>query len=241
MTGIWPREPRRFWHVGPMARSIRDLSLAFSQLAGPDGQDGYSSGAVTFDNGIVSSNKHPLRVGWLVEPGFGPIDREVAATVEAAAEALTDLGHTGESIRIPALERDFALDVFTRLHVLEMKPGFVETTSGRSEDLIGDMARFMLSLPDTAAADYIDAAQAAERLKDGYAEFFQKYDALLTPVLPIPSFKHNQAELLIDGQTVNVMGIMSATTPLSVTGQPGVSMRFGTSKEGMPIRRTNRR
>jgi aspartyl-tRNA(Asn)/glutamyl-tRNA(Gln) amidotransferase subunit A len=28
MTGIWPRAPRRFWHVGPMARSIRDLALA---------------------------------------------------------------------------------------------------------------------------------------------------------------------------------------------------------------------
>ncbi len=68
MTGIWPREPRRFWHVGPMARSIRDLSLAFSQLAGPDGQDGYSSNAISFDNGIGSSNKRPLRVGWLVEP-----------------------------------------------------------------------------------------------------------------------------------------------------------------------------
>jgi aspartyl-tRNA(Asn)/glutamyl-tRNA(Gln) amidotransferase subunit A len=26
MTGIWPRVPRRFWHVGPMARSIRDLA-----------------------------------------------------------------------------------------------------------------------------------------------------------------------------------------------------------------------
>jgi aspartyl-tRNA(Asn)/glutamyl-tRNA(Gln) amidotransferase subunit A len=38
MTGIYPRAPRRFWHVGPMARSIRDLALAFSQLAGPDGR-----------------------------------------------------------------------------------------------------------------------------------------------------------------------------------------------------------
>jgi aspartyl-tRNA(Asn)/glutamyl-tRNA(Gln) amidotransferase subunit A len=235
MTGIWPREPRRFWHVGPMARSIRDLSLAFSQLAGPDGQDGYSSSAISFDNGIGSSNNRPLRVGWLVEPGFGPVDRETAATVEAAAEALKDSGHTVESVRIPALERDFALDVFTRLHVLEMKPGFVKTTAGRSEDEIGDMARFMLSLPDTPAADYIDAAQAAERLKDGYAEYFQKYDVLLTPVLPTPSFKHGQADLVINGQTVNIMGIMSATTPLSVTGLPGVSMRFGTSHDGMPI------
>ena len=235
MTGIWPREPRRFWHVGPMARSIRDLSLAFSQLAGPDGQDGYSSSAVPFDSGIGSSNKRPLRVGWLVEPGFGPIDRETAATVQAASAALKDFGHTVESVRIPALERDFALDVWSRLHVLEMKPGFVETTAGRSEDEIGDMARFMLSLPDTPATDYIDAAQAVERLKDGYAEYFQKYDVLLTPVLPTPSFKHGQAELLINGQTVSVMGIMSATTPLSVTGLPGVSMRFGTSHDGMPI------
>ena len=235
MTGIWPREPRRFWHVGPMARSIRDLSLAFSQLAGPDGQDGYSSNAISFDNGIGSSNQRPLRVGWLVEPGFGPVDRETAATVEAAAEALKDFGHSVEGVRIPALERDFALDVFSRLHVLEMKPGFVKTTAGRSEDEISYMARFMLSLPDTPAADYIDAAQAAERLKDGYAEYFQKYDVLLTPVLPTPSFKHGQAELLINGQTVNILGITSATSPLNVTGLPGVSMRFGTSHDGMPI------
>lgn len=235
MTGIWPREPRRFWHVGPMARSIRDLSLAFSQLAGPDGQDGYSSSAIPLDNGIGNSNKRPLRVGWLVEPGFGPIDREVAGTVESAAEALRVFGYTIESVRIPALERDFALDVFSRLHVLEMKPGFIKTTAGRSENEIGEMARFMLALPDTPAADYIDAVQGAERLKDGFAEYFQKYDVLLTPVIPTPSFKHGQAELVINGQTVDVMGIMSATTPLTVTGLPGVSMRFGTSHDGMPI------
>jgi aspartyl-tRNA(Asn)/glutamyl-tRNA(Gln) amidotransferase subunit A len=235
MTGIWPREPRRLWHVGPMARSIRDLSLAFAQLAGPDGQDGYSSSAIPFDNGIGSSNKRSLRVGWLVEPGFGQVDHETASTVESAAAALKDFGHTVESVRIPALERDFGLDVFSRLHVLEMKPGFVKTTAGRSEDEIGAMARFMLSLPDTPAADYIDAVQAAERLKDGYAEYFQNYDVLLTPVLPTSSFRHGQAELLISGQTIDIMGIMSATTPLNVTGLPGISMRFGTSHNGMPI------
>jgi aspartyl-tRNA(Asn)/glutamyl-tRNA(Gln) amidotransferase subunit A len=235
MTGIWPRVPRRFWHVGPMARSIRDLALALSQLAGPDGLDGYSSSAVPLDVGVGVSSKLPLRVGWLVEPGFGPIDREVAATVEAAADALKDFGHTVESVRIPALERDFALDVFSRLHVLEMKPAVQEATAGRRDDEISSMARFLLSLPDTPMKEYIDAEQAAERLKDGYAEYFRKHDVLLTPVLPVPAFKHGQPELQINGQTVNVMGIMSATSPLNVTGLPGVSMRFGTTREGLPI------
>ena len=35
MTGVWPREPRRNWHVGPMARSIRDLALATSCWPAP--------------------------------------------------------------------------------------------------------------------------------------------------------------------------------------------------------------
>jgi len=234
MTGIWPRVPRRFWHVGPLARSIRDLSLAFSQLAGPDGFDGYSSSALPFDASVSASNKK-LRVGWLVEPGFGPIDREVAATVEAAANALKGFGHSVESVRIPALERDFALDVFSRLHVLEMKPAVQQATAGRSDEEISYMAKYVLSLPDTPMKEYIEAEQAAERLKDGYAEDFQKFDVLLTPVMPTPACKHRQEELLINGQTVGVMGVMSATAPLNVTGLPGISMRFGTSKEGMPI------
>lgn len=235
MTGIWPREPRRLWHVGPMARSIRDLSLAFAQLAGPDGQDGYSNGFATFDPKSDAAGDRPLRVGWFVEPGFGPIDPETAATVEAAATALGSIGHFVERVRIPALERDFALDVFSRLHVLEMKPGFITTTMGRDTKEIGAMARFMLGLPDTQSGDYIDAVQAAERLKDGFAAYFQQYDVLLIPVLPTPSFEHGQQELMIDGQKVNIMGIMSATSALNVTGLPGVSMRFGTSRQGMPI------
>jgi aspartyl-tRNA(Asn)/glutamyl-tRNA(Gln) amidotransferase subunit A len=93
----------------------------------------------------------------------------------------------------------------------------------------------MLSLPDTSMADYIDAEQAAERLKDGYAEYFQKYDALLTPVLPIAAHKHGVTEFVINGQKVNATYLQGATVPLNVTGLPGISMRFGTSKEGLPI------
>lgn len=53
-------------------------------------------------------------------------------------------------------------------------------------------------------------------------------------MLPIPAHKHRVEQFVIDGQKVDATYLQGATVQLNVTGLAGVSMRFGTSGEGLP-------
>jgi len=233
-TGHFPRVLSRWWHIGAMARTVKDLALGYSIINGMDGIDGYS---IFPNNAQIPNFRSPgqkIRVGWASEPTFAPVDPEITAAVKDAAALLKDLGCEVEEVSFPFMERTDWVSLYFAVIYGELVPYMEQFTKGRENEL-HFIGKFTMNVKLLGEKDYARSENKLEELRGHFANYFQKFDILLLPVNPMTATGHQQQEYVVNGQKVSALHVNTATAPFNITGLPAISVPVTLSSEKLPI------
>lgn len=234
LTGHWPDVLLRAMHVGPMARSVRDIALAMEIIGGPDGTCQYAS-PVPLERWLEAGTPPTdLRIGWYAGSGFGPVDGQVVSTVARAAAALEGVGCILEEVSLPALEETDIQAISAAIYGAEAGHYLKPMVAGRQDDLSPNIQR-RLEVPVPSLEEYLEAREGVEQVRRQMAGYFRSYDLLLCPCAPVPAHHHGVTDLVIEGERVPARNALKATIPWNLTGSPAISVPFGWSADGTPI------
>ena len=233
LTGSWPEIMSRRMHVGPIARSVRDIALSLTVLSGPDSRDPYATARGIDDLPWFGAPLPPLRVGLMTNSPFDPVMGEIEDVTRQAAAALESQGCIIDEATFDwrgRLPIDFTFDML----IVEANHYFKPFVEGRESDLSDSIAG-LLGLPIPSTSEYLTAMDKHESVSRDVTAFFGDHDILLCPTSPVTAPPHDSAELDVSGRTASASHAASITATFGMTGHPAVSVPFGMSSDGLPI------
>jgi len=219
-------------NVGPMTRSVRDAAAMLNVLARPDHRDPYALKPENHDYlAGIDDGVQGLRIGYSPDLGYAKVDPEIAAACAGAALHFADLGATVEGVgaifpspreallTLWSAGAALLLSVYPKPRLSQCDPGLVTVAAE------GEYIR---------AVDYVAADMVRTELGKRMAAFHQRYDLLLTPMMPVPALPVGQD--LNDPATERSWVDWSPFSyPFNMTRQPAATVPCGLTRAGLPI------
>ena len=209
-----------FDHLGPFARTSRDLALAYDAMQGHDPDDPISTDraaeptAALLDRGVDG-----LRIavaGSYFRQGTFPEAREAVARIAAA------LGATRE-IEIPEVERArSAAYVITATEGAALHLERLRTRAGDFDPAVRDRLIAGAMVP---SALVVQAQKFRRWYRDRVLDLFKEVDVILAPATPCTAPAIGQQTFMLDGvETPLRPNIGIYTQPISFIGLPVVAV-----------------
>jgi amidase len=224
LTGIFPlpypsrRSVRHISCIGPLTRTVEDLRLVYSLIAGPDGRDTEVK-PVPIEE-IPSLTVKNLRVA--IAPTFPglPASEATQQAVRTLGQRLAEQKAMVEEVPLP--ESDLG-------EMLSSAVGLIETMMGAFQPA-GDT-------PKPTVDDYLAVLDRRDHSIRAWEQFFGAWDVLVCPVAMTTAFPHcdSGSPLLVDDQVVDYWAISAHATVFSYTGHPAVVIPYTQDADGLPL------
>ncbi|MDA8344747.1 MAG: amidase [Thermaerobacter sp.] len=236
LHGVIPLSPS-LDHVGVLGRSVEDVAITLSTIAGYDPLDHYSSpvDVANYVDGLQTPVKG-LRVGVPKQFFFEDISEEVAVAVQQAISDLAGQGIEVVEVSIPGLDEcmvaQYAIvmaEAASWHWPLLREKGHLYSPEIRSVLEAGGI------LP---SLHYLSAQRVRQRVVERIDQAFTQVDALVVPTLPTvaPSIGADTIDASVYGKRESVTdALIRLVCPFDQSGHPAVSVPCGWTTAGLPI------
>jgi len=216
-------------HLGPLTRTVDDAALLYRILAGPDPADPLS---LPPEPDAPATGR--LRIGWLPGLGLPEAEPEILEIARSAVAALTGAGHAVEEVT--ARFDDPYADLVTILASAEAAGHTAEHERLR-EQLDQDRLVVVEHGLGLTAKELMCAYQAKDRLWQRVRGWFDGFDVLAMPTVPVPPFAagRHQPESVVDKGAPSWLAWAPTAYTFNLTGQPALSVPAGSTAAGVPV------
>ena len=220
---------------GPMGRSVADVALLLSAMAGPDARspislsDSGSVFAAPLDRGFKG-----VRIAWWKNLGGVPVDRRVRDVVNAQRSVFESHGCIVDDAEPDFTDFD---PVFKTVRALAFVTGVAPRVAGHREQVKETILWEIDRGERLTAAEIAWAETKRSELYDRMRRFMKRYDFFVLPSTQVPPFDVNRPYVTeIDGVAMETyIDWMKSCYYISLVGNPAISVPCGFTPEALPV------
>jgi amidase len=216
--------------IGPMARYVDDLTLAYNIVKGPHPSAPYT---------VPTPEAHPekvdlkkIRCAIFTDACDVPVTSDTRAAIERAGRELQKMGIVVESVKPPIDEGERLWWAYAGADGNQLALEALGEGLKLSRERLRNL---MVAGAGKSAADFFKISMERDAWRVHLAEFMERYPIILGPTFCVTAFAHGATEVEIEGKKYQYALAGWPVAWGNCAGLPGLVVPCGRDRDGMPI------